>query len=55
MIGAHQALKYRVLMNAKVGAEIGSDKVSSFLVAWIEPEDLQFCRDYKISFVKKKL
>ncbi len=53
-VGAFQALKYKVLKCAEENVDITSDKVSSILVAWNEPDDLRFCREYGIRFVKKK-
>ncbi len=53
-VGAIQALKYKVLKCAEIGADISSDRVSAILVAWIDPEDSKFCEDYGIRFVRKK-
>ncbi len=55
MPGAFQALKYRVLRCAELGLKIDSSKVLSFLVAWKYPEDMAFCRKYKVRFLRKRL
>jgi hypothetical protein len=55
MPGAYQALKYRVLRCAELGIRIDSPRVKSFLVAWLRPEDIGFCRKYGVRFFRKKL
>jgi len=54
-LGAHQALKYKVLKCAETGLDIKSARVAAFLVAWNQPEDTHFCQKYNIRFVRKKL
>jgi hypothetical protein len=55
--GAHQALKYKVLMCAKEGLDVKSPDVSAFLVArHVPPEVKKFCKKYGIrALVKRKL
>jgi hypothetical protein len=51
--GAFQALKYKVLKCAEIGSDIKSERVQAILVAWRDPDDAEFCRNYNIQFVKK--
>ena len=50
--GAFQAIKYRTLKCAEIGCNINSNRVRAVLVAQREPEDLAFCRNYDIGFIK---
>lgn len=51
--GAHQALKYRVLMCAKKGLPIMSDKVEGLLAAFQVPGPVRkFCDTYNLRYVE---
>lgn len=56
MPGCYQALKYKILMLAQLGAPISSSNVEAFLVAWSIPLEVEdFCKKYTILFFEKKL
>lgn len=56
MPGAYQALKYKTLVCAERGLDIQSSAVTSFLVAWVIPEDVKrFCDRYGIQTKVKRL
>lgn len=54
--GAHQAIKYRSLLCAKLKLPLNSDKVRAVLVAWDGDENLaSFCSQYAIHFKRVRL
>lgn len=54
--GAHQAIKYRVLLCAEKGLDLDAREVRAILVAWQIPEEVRtFCERYEIGFQVHKL